>query len=278
MHPQSLHEVINQFQLHPNKKLGQHFLTDNYLLEQIVRTAHMPDGAHIIEVGPGPGGLTRAILNDARTASLHVIELDSRCIAALTPLQPHHPRLHIIKGDALKQDMLALCPAPRAIIANLPYNVGTTMLIEWLKLIHAHGADAFASITVMLQKEVIERICATPDSKSYGKLSLLCQWLCHTDLCFDVPPEHFTPPPKVMSAIVRLSPKDTRVFDASFDSVMHFLNCAFSQRRKMLRSSLKGYTENPTALLENCNIDPTLRAENLKLRDIAKILALQNKR
>ncbi len=270
-HP-TLQDVITQYGLHPNKKLGQHFLTDPHLLEHIVRTAHMPEGAHIIEVGPGPGGLTRAILQDSRCASLTVIELDSRCITALKELQRTHETLHIVEGDALKQDMLALTPAPRAIIANLPYNVGTTMIIDWLKLIHLHRAEAFDSITVMLQKEVIDRMCAQSGSKTYGKISLLCQWLCHTDFCFDVPPEHFTPPPKVMSAIVRLSPKKERAFDAPFDDVMHLLNCAFSQRRKMLRSSLKSYTKNPVALLESCHIDPTIRAENLSLQQVAALV------
>ena len=265
-------DVIAQYGLHPNKKLGQHFLTDPHLLEDIVRTAHMPQGAHIIEIGPGPGGLTRAILQDIRLATLTVIELDKRCIAALKDLQGSDERLHIVEGDALKQHLLTLTSKPRAIIANLPYNVGTTMVIDWLKLIHEHPTSAFDSITVMLQKEVIERMCASAGSKSYGKLSILCQWLCNTDFCFDVAPHHFTPPPKVMSAIVRLSPKKKAAFHAPFDAVMHLLNCAFSQRRKMLRSSLKSYTQDPVTLLESCNINPTLRAENLSLKDIEKIV------
>ncbi len=270
----SLQDTITQYQLHANKKLGQHFLTDQSLLEQIVRAAHVPAGMHVIEIGPGPGGLTRALLaSDA--ASLTVVELDRRCMALLRDLQASDARLTIVEGDAMKQDVLSLAPAPRAIVANLPYNVGSQLMIHWLKTIHETGADALHSITVMLQKEVVDRMAAAPGSKDYGRLSVLCQWLCEVQPCFDVPPEAFSPPPKVMSSIVRLAPREQPLFDASFAEVSQFLTAAFGQRRKMLRSSLKGYHAKPEALLESCDIDPTRRAETLTLEEVGRIIAVK---
>lgn len=267
----SLHDTIKKYQLLPNKKLGQHFLTDGGLLHEITRYAGGLDGVHVIEIGAGPGGLTRALLASS-LASLTVVELDDRAIPALQAVQATDARLYIIEGDALEYDIMQM-PSPRAIVANLPYNVGTPLIIRWLKNIKEHRAEAVQSITVMLQQEVVQRITAEVDSPHYGRLAVLCQWLCEVQHCMDVPPSAFTPPPKVMSSVVRLHPRAQPAFDADFKQVERFLAAAFGQRRKMLRGSLKGWCENPSALLEKAGIDPTRRAETLSLQEIGRIIS-----
>ncbi len=280
----SLEDTIKKHQLSPQKKLGQHFLTDNTLLAEIVRYGGELAGVNVIEIGAGPGGLTRALLASP-TNSVTVIELDERAIPALTELQAYdaqfhdYERLHIVAGDALQYDITQV-PAPRAIIANLPYNVGTPLVVGWLRLIHEHDKGELDSITVMLQQEVALRIAAPPNDDDYGRLSVLCNWLCDTEICMEVPPTAFTPPPKVMSAVVRLTPKIINgkispAFEATFIEVEKFLGAAFGQRRKMLRGSLKGWCENPTDLLEAAGVEPTRRAETLSLQEIGRLIAVK---
>ncbi len=269
-----LRDVIAQHDLRAEKSLGQNFLLDLNITRKILR--HCPDlsGHHVFEIGPGPGGLTRAILeSDAK--KVIALELDHRAVKAMQDLKqavnngPADNRLEIIETDALNTDLLALAPAPRAIIANLPYNIATPLLISWLKNIHTDPLS-FSSMTLMFQKEVAERITAKPGSKNYGRLSVLAQWLCTCKKLFDLPPGAFTPAPKVSSSIVQLKPRQGIVFDdIPFDVLENVTAAAFGQRRKMIRSSLKDFENSYTA----CSIDPTLRAENLtieKFIDIAR--------
>ncbi|TAE34956.1 MAG: 16S rRNA (adenine(1518)-N(6)/adenine(1519)-N(6))-dimethyltransferase RsmA [Alphaproteobacteria bacterium] len=266
-------ETIQNARLHANKKLGQHFLTDEMLLSSIVRCAALPMGVHAIEIGSGPGGLTRALLAEDHVAHLTAIELDVRCVVALQPLMEHYPqRFTLHQRDALDVRLHDLTPAPRAVVANLPYNVGTTLIIHWLKEIATYGADVVDSITVMLQKEVVERMVARPDSADYGRFSILCQWLCEVDYCMDVPPEAFTPPPAVMSSVVRLVPRAQPAFAASWEEVEAFTHAAFAQRRKMLRKNLLAWRSDAVERMEACSIDPTRRAETLTQKEIATLL------
>jgi 16S rRNA (adenine1518-N6/adenine1519-N6)-dimethyltransferase len=268
----SIEQTIQSHRLQPNKKLGQHFLTDMNLLHQIVTYGGDLHDVNVIEVGAGPGGLTRALLA-SKANSVTVVELDERAIPALSELQQYDNRLNIVMGDGLQYDILQVS-APRAIIANLPYNVGTQMLVNWLKATYEHGSDALQAIVVMLQHEVVERIIAEVDTTDYGRLAILCQWLCEVEHCLLVPPEAFTPPPKVMSSVVRLTPRKTPFFAAEFGQVEQFLKCAFGQRRKMLRSSLKSWRPNAHEILEKAGIDATRRAETLTLAEIGTILSL----
>ena len=267
-----LKEVIAQHQLFTKKALGQHFLTDTQLLARIVQASGVGEGQHVVEIGPGPGGLTRALLA-APIASLTALELDARCLPILSQIQQLDARLCIFHDDALRHSLDSLCTSPRAVVANLPYNVGTALLIHYLKEIAQTGTAAVDSITVMLQKEVAERICAVPDTSAYGRLSILCQWLCETEHCFDVPPEAFIPPPKVMSSVIRLVPRPQPAFPATFVQTERLLTAAFAQRRKMLRSTLKSYSNDPVALLERAGIDPTRRAETLSLEEVGRLIA-----
>jgi 16S rRNA (adenine1518-N6/adenine1519-N6)-dimethyltransferase len=219
----SLKDTIASHQLHTKKALGQHFLTDSNLLAKIVRASGVGADQHVVEIGAGPGGLTRALLA-TNIVSLTALELDVRCIPILHQLQHHDSRLHVLNADALKQPLTALCPAPRAVVANLPYNVGTQILVHYLREISEGGAGVVDSMTVMLQKEVADRICAAPNTPEYGRLSVLMQWLCTAEGCFDVPPSAFSPPPKVMSSIIRLVPRPEPAFPASFTQVERLLH------------------------------------------------------
>ncbi len=265
-------ELIQRHHLRPNKTLGQHFLTDPHLLEDIVRYAGITTDTQVIEVGAGPAGLTRALC-ESDAQSVHVVELDGRCITLLQEVQQHYPKLHITQGDAFDHPLHSLCSSPRSVVANLPYNVGTALIMGWLKALYQHDINYIDSITVMLQKEVVDRMTAQTGSKHYGRLSIICQWLCDTYHCLDVPPEAFTPPPKVMSSVVQLTPKAQPAFHASFTELERFLQAAFGQRRKMLRSSLKSWHPDPIALLESCMINPTRRAETLSLEEIGRLLS-----
>jgi 16S rRNA (adenine1518-N6/adenine1519-N6)-dimethyltransferase len=267
----SLHETIAQHRLVTHKSLGQHFLTDSNLLAKIVRLSGVGEGQHVVEIGAGPGGLTRALLGSAVT-SVTAVEVDTRCLPILQELCGYDGRLTVVHGDALKLALNELAPAPRAVVANLPYNVGTQILVRYLKAIAEEGAGVVDSLTVMLQKEVADRITAAPNTSDYGRISVLAQWLCEAETCMDVPPSAFSPPPKVMSSVIRLVPRPRPLFAASFRDVERFLAAAFGQRRKMLRGSLKGYCENPIAILEAAGIDPTRRAETLTLEEVGQIL------
>lgn len=263
-----LREVIARHDLRARKELGQNFLLDLNLTGRIARAAGPLDDATVIEVGPGPGGLTRGLLaNGAK----HVIaiERDRRCIAALEEIAAHYPgRLQIIEGDALKTDFTALAPdnAEVRIAANLPYNIGTELLVRWIAT--ESWPPFWKSATLMFQKEVAERIAAAPGSGAYGRLGVLAGWRTQARIQFDVPPQAFTPPPKVTSAVVRLEPRE-KPLPAELNTMERLTQAAFGQRRKMLRQSLKPL--GGEALLTSAGIDPTRRAETLSVEEFAAL-------
>ena len=229
-----LREVIAKYGLGARHSLGQHFLLDSNLCRRIARTGGSLEGRSVIEVGPGPGGLTRAILDEG-AARVVAIEKDRRCIEALMELAAvSEGRLEVVEGDALEVDPTALVPEPRRVIANLPYNVATPLLLGWLR-----NAAAYENLTLMFQKEVADRLAATPRTKSYGRLSIITQWLCEVRFAFNVDKRAFTPPPKVTSSVVLLTPRSEPVAPASWQALETVTAAAFGQRRKMLRSSLK---------------------------------------
>lgn len=268
-----LREIIAAHNLRAEKKLGQNFLLDLNLTDKIVRGAGGLSGMNVIEIGPGPGGLTRSLLK-TEAVSVTALEFDPRAIEALQSLQAAaNGRLTLMQQDALTADLTALVPAPRAIVANLPYNIATPLLIGWLAQIR-NDAGAYNSMTLMFQKEVAERITARPGTKAYGRLSILAGWLCETKKVMDLPPGAFTPPPKISSSVVRFIPRPPEADAPPFKAIETLTAAAFGQRRKMLRSSLKDYA----AALEACHIDPTMRAEELSIADfisLAKTIAIK---
>ncbi|HWI87233.1 MAG TPA: 16S rRNA (adenine(1518)-N(6)/adenine(1519)-N(6))-dimethyltransferase RsmA [Sphingomonas sp.] len=261
-----LREVIARHGLSAEKSLGQNFLLDSQLLERIARVPGPLDGARVYEVGPGPGGLTRALIG----AGAHVtaVERDRRCLPALAELSDAASgRLEIIHGDALEIDEPAIVGEGAHVVANLPYNVGTALLVRWL------GGESWPpwwrSLTLMFQKEVAERIVARPGSGTYGRLAILAQWRATARIALPVHRSAFVPPPKVMSAVVHIVPAEQpeRVKPATLERLT---GAAFGQRRKMLRQSLKGM---PGALdaLDMLGLDATRRAETLGLQDFIAI-------
>jgi len=257
-----LRDVIRRFGLGARRSLGQHFLLDPNLCARIARTAGTLTGVNVIEIGPGPGGLTRALL-DAGAKTVTAVERDGRCARALEELAAAYPgRLRIIEADALETDSAALAPAPRRIAANLPYNVGTPLLLGWLRQI-----TEFQGLTLMFQKEVAERLSAKPGSKSYGRLSVITQWLADVHREFNVSKEAFTPPPKVASSVVSLVPRPAPLAPANWEALEAVTARAFGQRRKMLRASLKALDLDFEAL----GIEPTARAEDLTVEDFCRI-------
>jgi 16S rRNA (adenine1518-N6/adenine1519-N6)-dimethyltransferase len=262
----SLSDTIRRHNLAADKSLGQHFLLDEPLLTDIVRQAGDLTGVHVIEIGPGPGGLTRALLASP-VAHVTAIEFDPRAIATLAELASAYPtRLTLHHGDALKLDPATLAPAPRAIVANLPYNIGSALLTTWLG-----NASAYQSLTLMFQKEVAERLCAAPNTSAYGRLSILTQWLTTADIRMTIPAASFHPPPKVDSALVHLVPKPNQPPQAAQTAMSRLTAAAFGQRRKMLRSSLKPL--NGDTLLTRAGIDPTRRAETLSVAEFETLLS-----
>jgi 16S rRNA (adenine1518-N6/adenine1519-N6)-dimethyltransferase len=258
--PPPLREVIARHGLDARKKLGQHFLLDANLTGRIVRQAGPLAGRHVIEIGPGPGGLTRALLA-SEAASVTTIEVDPRAVAAMRELEAEAGgRLFVLAGDALRLDLAALTEAPRQIIANLPYNVATPLLIAWLR-----QAVAFERMTLMFQQEVAERISAAPSTPEYGRLSVLAQWICAVDLKLRIPPAAFVPPPKVWSAVVGLVPHSAQPEPALFAAMERLTAAAFGQRRKMLRGALKKL--GGEAFLARAGIDPERRAETLSIAE-----------
>jgi 16S rRNA (adenine1518-N6/adenine1519-N6)-dimethyltransferase len=256
----SLKEVIARHDFRAKHALGQHFLLDLNLTAKIASVAGDLAGRHVIEVGPGPGGLTRALLA-TEAASVTAIEIDPRGVAAAQELAAAYPgRLTVIGADALSLDVAGLVPAPRQIVANLPYNVGTPLLIGWLRQI-----ALFERLTLMFQEEVAQRIVAAPGSDAYGRLAVLAQWTCQTALALRIPPEAFTPPPKVHSAVVRFLPKADQPDPALFAAMERVTQAAFGQRRKMLRAALKPL--GGETLLRRAGIDPTRRAETLSIME-----------
>jgi 16S rRNA (adenine1518-N6/adenine1519-N6)-dimethyltransferase len=262
-----LREVIRTYDLRADKSLGQHFLLDPNLLASIAGQAEPLAGVNVIEIGPGPGGLTRALL---ATKANHVtaIEYDPRAVAAIKALaETSKGRLTIIQADAMKADLPALVPAPRAIVANLPYNIGTPLLVSWLM-----RAAEYQSLTLMFQLEVAERICAEPNTPAYGRLSVLAQWLCDVAIVMHIPASAFAPPPKVDSALIRLVPKANQPPKQQLQAMEKLTAAAFGQRRKMLRGALKGLGGNQ--LLEAADIDPARRAETLTVQEFEQLMLM----
>lgn len=261
-----LREVIRKHNLRAEKALGQNFLLDQNLTDKIVRLAGTFKDTTVFEIGPGPGGLTRSLLG-SEAKHVIAIEYDPRAIEALQDLvESSEGRLEVRHEDALDIDLTAQASAPRAIVANLPYNISTVLLVRWLKQIREQG-DAFSSMTLMFQKEVADRILASTEDKAYGRLSALAGWLCQTKRLFDLPPEAFTPPPKIQSTVLHFVPKQLDADAPSFESMEKVIGLAFQQRRKMIRSSLKEYLPQ----IEKAGIEPTLRAEDLTVEDYLKI-------
>jgi 16S rRNA (adenine1518-N6/adenine1519-N6)-dimethyltransferase len=257
-----LRDVIRAHDLSAVKSLGQHFLLDTNLIDRIARVAGPLAGIHIVEVGPGPGGLTRALIAHG-AASVTAIEKDRRCVAALAELiAAAEGRLKVIDGDALSMNAVQLTPAPRRIVANLPYNVATALLLQWLRQDPFEGR-AFDRIVVMVQKEVADRLAALPSSKDYGRLSVAAQWHCTVKTEFNVARTAFTPPPKVQSSIVTLTPRAAPPAPAEWRWLESVTAAAFNQRRKMLRSALKSWNFDFAAL----GINPEARAENLSVEE-----------
>ena len=262
-----LRDTIAQFRLDARRKLGQHFLLDENLTAKIARQAGGLAARHVIEVGPGPGGLTRALLG-TDAAQVIAVEVDPRAAEAVRALAAFYPgRLDIVEADALGADLSALAPAPRQIVANLPYNVATPLLIGWLR-----QAGRWERMTLMFQLEVAERIAAVPGSAAYGRLSVLAQWTCSVALLMRIPPSAFTPPPKVFSAVVGFAPKPTQPDAALFEAMERLTAAAFGQRRKMLRGSLKSL--GGEQLLGRAAIAADRRAETLSVAEFEALALL----
>ncbi|HLY91387.1 MAG TPA: 16S rRNA (adenine(1518)-N(6)/adenine(1519)-N(6))-dimethyltransferase RsmA [Acetobacteraceae bacterium] len=259
-----LREVIARHGLAAKRSFGQHFLLDANLTRRIVREAGPLAGRHVVEVGPGPGGLTRALL-DTEAVSVTVVEIDTRAVAAMQELAAETgDRMRIVAGDALAMDVEALVPSPRQIVANLPYNVATPLLVGWLR-----QAAAFERMTLMFQQEVAERICAAPGTAAYGRLSILVQWTCDAALLLRIPPSAFVPPPKVFSAVVGLVPRPAQPEAALFKVMERVTAAAFGQRRKMLRSAMREL--GGEALLQEAEIAADRRAETLSVAEFDRL-------
>ncbi len=251
-----LRDVIRRHGLNAKRSLGQNFLLDSNLTDRIARTAGDLTGVNVVEVGPGPGGLTRSLLS-AGAGRVVAIEKDDRCVAALAELhEAFGNRLTIVSGDALELDIGELAAAPRRIVSNLPYNIATPLLLKWLKEI-----EAIDGMTLMFQKEVAERLTAPPRTKAYGRLSIVTQWLCEARFEFNVSKAAFTPPPKVVSSVVTLTPRPAPLAAATWNALEAVTAAAFGQRRKMLRSSLKSLDLD----LGGLGLPETARAEELSV-------------
>ncbi|MEZ5774403.1 MAG: 16S rRNA (adenine(1518)-N(6)/adenine(1519)-N(6))-dimethyltransferase RsmA [Hyphomicrobiaceae bacterium] len=264
-----LREVIARLGLSARKSLGQNFILDLNLTGRIARSAGPLDGLTVVEVGPGPGGLTRALLK-AGAARVVAVERDERCLPALEEIAAvADGRLEIVMGDATEVDLGALAGSPAVIVANLPYSVGTELLVGWL------AADPwppwYLAMTLMFQKEVGERIVAEPGSKAYGRLSVLAQWRAVPRILFNLPASAFTPPPKVASVLVRLEPRSEPLEVGATAALERVTAAAFGQRRKMLRASLRGVFADAEAVLGALGIAPERRAETLSVAEFAAL-------
>ena len=262
-----LRDVIAAYDLAPKKSLGQNFLFDLNLTRKIARAAGANDGGTFYEVGPGPGGLTRALLAEGADKVI-AVERDARCLPALEEIAAAWPgKLQVISDDALALDETALLPRGVRIAANLPYNVGTAILIKWLTA--PAWPPVWASLTLMFQKEVAQRMVAQPSTEHYGRLSVLAQWRCTAKILFDVNRGAFVPPPNVTSSIVRLDPRDEPVAPCNLSDLEKVTAATFGQRRKMLRQSLKPL--GGEALAAKAGIDPTARPEDLTIAQFAAL-------
>ncbi|MDO6586686.1 16S rRNA (adenine(1518)-N(6)/adenine(1519)-N(6))-dimethyltransferase RsmA [Salipiger sp. 1_MG-2023] len=264
-----LREVIASHGLSAKKSLGQNFLLDLNLTAKIARQAGDLSGMDVLEIGPGPGGLTRGLLAEGARRVL-AIEKDERCLPALAEIGAAWPgRLEVISGDALDIDPLAHLTPPIAICANLPYNVGTELLVRWLT--PDIWPPFWQSLTLMFQREVAERIVAVPGSKAYGRLAVLAQWRAEARIVLSLPPGAFTPPPKVASAVVHLKALPEPRFPADRKVLERVVAAAFNQRRKMLRAALKGLAPDIEDRLRAAGIEPTERAEQLSLEQFCAL-------
>ena len=261
-----LRETIAAHGLDAKKRFGQHFLLDLNLTRRIARAAAPLDQGTVIEIGPGPGGLTRALLLEGATRVV-AIEVDPRALGALRELQAAAGgSLELIEADALRAKVRELGPAPRRIVANLPYNISTALLVRWL-----HDADDVTAMVLMFQKEVVDRLVAEPRTKAYGRLSVLAQHVCEVRRLFDVAPSAFVPPPKVTSAVAHLTPKPKAAREPDLGPLERVTAAAFGQRRKMLRGALAMLYSDPVAVLEGLNLAPTARAEELSVGDFVRL-------
>ena len=264
-----LREVIATHGLSARKALGQNFLLDLNLTAKIARVPGDLSGADVLEVGPGPGGLTRGLLAEGARKVL-AIEKDARCLPALQEIQQAYPgRLEVISGDALEVDPLGHLQGPIHVAANLPYNVGTELLIRWLT--PAQWPPFWAGLTLMFLREVAERIVAGPGDKAYGRLAILAGWKTKARIAMTLAPEAFTPPPKVHSAVVHLIPRPEPLFPANPDILEQVVAKAFNQRRKMLRASLKGLVPDVEDALREAGLAPTERAERVEIEGFAAL-------
>ncbi|MEL6235199.1 MAG: 16S rRNA (adenine(1518)-N(6)/adenine(1519)-N(6))-dimethyltransferase RsmA [Pseudomonadota bacterium] len=264
-----LREVIAAHGLTARKGLGQNFLLDLNLTRRVARAAGDLSGVDVLEVGPGPGGLTRALLLEG---ARHVvaIERDRRCLPALAEIAARWPgQLTVLEGDALRLDPVPLLTPPAKIVANLPYNIGTELLVRWLAA--PSWPPFWQSLTLMFQREVAQRVVAQPGSKSYGRLSVLAQWRSEARLMFDIAPSAFIPPPKVTSSVIGLHALSQPRAPADLTTLERVVAAAFGQRRKMLRASLRAVSAAPIDLLDGLGIDPTRRAETLSLDEFCAL-------
>ena len=260
-----LKDVISKHKLSAKKSLGQNFLLDLNLTSKIARYAGNLEQSDVLEIGPGPGGLTRSLLNEG-ARKVVAIEKDTRCIAALEEVQTQFAgKLKIVQGDALSTEVRQYLTHPVQIIANLPYNVGTELLVRWLN--STTWPSFWQSMTLMFQKEVANRIVASPGSKAYGRLSVMAQWRCNTKIAFNIPATAFTPPPKVESSIVHFEALKEPRFPAEVNKLEFVVSKAFNQRRKMLRGALKGHFKNVEEGLLAIGVVPTKRAENVTIQE-----------
>lgn len=265
-----LRDIIRDHDLRASKVLGQNFILDLNLTRRIARTAAQSGSSplnRVIEIGPGPGGLTRALLMEG-AEHVTVIEADERFRPALEDISQAYPdKLSVVMGDALKIDPNEIIKDGYKIVANLPYNIATPLLINWL----SQSPIRWDSLTLMFQKEVAQRICAQPGEDAYGRLAVMSNWLAETSIEFDVPANVFVPPPKVTSAIVSLIPREQPLAGADLSTLEKVTAAAFGQRRKMLRASLKQITPETETILVACNIDPTRRAETLTIEEFCAL-------
>ena len=258
-----LREVISTHTLNAKKSLGQNFILDLNLTAKIARLAGSLDDHDILEIGPGPGGLTRGLLSEGARRVV-VLEKDIRCMPALEEIKAaYHNKVQIFNADALEFDARRHLTGPVRIVSNLPYNVGTELLIRWLA--PGNWPPFWETLTLMFQKEVAERIIAAPGSKAYGRLSILAQWKANAKIVLALPPEAFSPPPKVHSAVVHMTALPEPRFPAPAKLLSSTVAMAFNQRRKMLRSSLKSASKDIEMVLRNAGLEPTARAEEISL-------------
>ncbi|MEJ6388246.1 16S rRNA (adenine(1518)-N(6)/adenine(1519)-N(6))-dimethyltransferase RsmA [Gymnodinialimonas ulvae] len=269
-----LRDVIATHGLSARKALGQNFLLDLNLTAKIARVAGDLSGADVLEIGPGPGGLTRGLLAEGARRVV-AIEKDARCLPALAEIAEAYPgRLIVLNDDALAVDWEANLTPPRKIVANLPYNVGTELLVRWLT--PKRWPPPWESLTLMFQREVADRIVAQPGGKAYGRLAVLAQWRCEVRIAMGLPPEAFTPPPKVHSAVVHLDALPAPRFEADAAILSRVVKAAFAQRRKMLRAALKGQAPDIEDRLIAAGLKPTDRAEQVPIEGfcaLARVMA-----